>query len=138
MNKKAAFMDILLNNIVYIILSLIVFVSLLAFVRSTSNGAAIWEDFYAKEIVKIIDSAQPGDMITLDVSSATKIAAKNQADFGKIFSFDNEHNKVCVRLSNGGRGCFNFYNEVDVSNAEIKLLEPVNVLKFSITKPKKS
>ena len=115
MNKKAKVGDIVMDNVIYLILLIIFFVGMLAFVNSKMNGAAVWEDYYAKEIVKIIDVSKPGDEIVLDVHKATEIAAKNKiANFEKIFSFDNQKNEVCVQLSLGRASCYSYFNKVNV------------------------
>ena len=134
MNKKGRFGDIIMNNITYLIVLVIFFTGMLMFVQAKMNGASVWEDFYAKEIAKIIDSAKPGDNVVLDVQSAIEIAVKNKIGFGEIFSFDNGRNEICVKLSRGARSCFNYFNEVAIQSEGVKLLEPINVLKFSVNK----
>lgn len=141
MNKKA----ILWQNIVYLLILIIFLVGMMAFARSKANGASVWEDYYAKEISKVIDLSQPGDNFVLDVQKATEIAKKNNiANFEMIFSFDNFKNEVCVQLSLGRASCYNYFNAVNVAitppgNKWIYLAEPVNGasvnrLHFSILK----
>ncbi len=136
MNRKATVGDIVMDNIVYLIILIIFFVGMLAFVYSKMNGAAVWEDYYAKEIVKVIDLSKPGDEIVLDVHKATEIAQKNKVDFESIFKFDNIKNEVCVKLSAGRASCYGYFNNVDVAitsgNKLIFLAEPVNRLHISI------
>jgi len=116
MNKKATIGDILMDNVIYLILLIIFFVGMMAFVNSKMNGAAVWEDYYAKELVKVIDLSEPGDIVILDVQKATEIAQKNKiANFEDIFSFNNVNNEVCVRLSLGKASCFYYFNEVSVT-----------------------
>ncbi|MEM4259168.1 MAG: hypothetical protein QXS38_00175 [Candidatus Pacearchaeota archaeon] len=138
MDKKAKIGDIVMDNIVYLIILIIFFAGMMTFVYSKMNGAAVWEDYYAKEIVKVIDLSEPGDEITLDVHKATEIAQKNKVDFDKIFSFDNLRNEVCVRLSAGRASCYYYFNNVSVVFSDknlgkwIYLAEPVNRLHISI------
>lgn len=138
MNRKAKIGDIVMDNVIYLILLVIFFVAMLTFVNSKMNGAVIWEDYYAKEIAQIIDMSKPGDIITLDVQSATEIAYKNKiADFEEIFLFDNFNNEVCVKLSRGKASCFSYFSNVDVKMARgesnwIFFMEPVNRLHFEI------
>jgi len=113
-NKKARIGDIVMDNIIYLILLIIFFIGMLAFVNNKMNGAAVWEDYYAKEIVKVIDSSKPGDDIIIDVHKATEIAKKNKIDNEEIFSFTNFQNKVCVKLSAGRAGCYSYFNDVNV------------------------
>ena len=105
-----------MDNIIYLVLLIIFFGGMMAFVYSKTNGAPVWEDYYAKEIVKVIDLAKPRDVIYLDVHRATEIAKKNNvANFEDIFKFDNLNNQVCVKLSLGKASCFNYFNKVSVS-----------------------
>jgi len=141
MNKKAKFGDIVIDNVIYLVLLIIFFVGMLAFANSKANGASVWEDYYAKEISKVIDSSSSGDNFVIDVHKATEIAKKNKLDsFEEIFSFDNFKNEVCVKLSRGRASCYNYLNEVNVAvsgDKWIYLAEPVdgesvNRLHFSI------
>jgi len=136
-NKKGKVGDILMDNIIYLVLLIIFFAGMMAFVYTKMNGAAVWEDFYAKEISKTIDTAQVGDVVILDVQKASEIAKSNKvADFEKIFQFDNAKNEVCVQLSTGGKNCYNYFNNVDIVPAGegkwIHYAEPVNRLHFAI------
>jgi len=131
MNKKAQ-SDVLMNNVVYLILLAIFVVGMFAFIWQQSNGAAVWEDYYVKEIVKVIDLSKPGDQVTIDVQKATEIAKKNEVGFSEIFKFDNANNEVCVKLSQGRATCFSYFNDEDVIFEDIELGVPVNILKFSV------
>ncbi|MEM4271863.1 MAG: hypothetical protein QXD13_02140 [Candidatus Pacearchaeota archaeon] len=130
--KKGKFGDTLMNNLTYMIVLIVFFAGMMLFIQTKMNGAGVWEDFYAKEIAKVINAAKPGDYVTLDVRSATKIAAKNKIGFEEIFSFDNDKSDVCVKLSAGGRSCYSYFNQVNIESEGVKLLEPVNVLKFRV------
>ncbi len=132
LNKKAKFGDVLMNNIAYLLVLIIFFVGMMVFLQTKMNGAAVWEDFYAKEIAKMINAAKPGDIIIMDVRPATKIAAENKIGFEKIFNFDDSKNEACVKLSAGRGSCFSYFNNVNIRNEGVKLLEPVNVLRFSV------
>jgi hypothetical protein len=139
MNKKGTIGDIVMDNVIYLILLIIFFVGMMAFVNSKMNGAVVWEDYYAKELAKVIDLSKPGDVIVLDVQKATEIAQKNKvANFEDIFSFDNINNEVCVRLSLGKASCYYYFNEVSVTYDEsgkwMHYAEPVNRLHFKVMK----
>ena len=113
-NRKAETGDIVMDNIIYLILLILFFVGMLAFVNSKMNGAPLFEDYYAKEIVKIIENSSPGDEIVIDVHKATEIAKKNKIANEEIFSFDNFKNEVCVKLSPGRASCYSYFNDVSV------------------------
>ena len=67
-----------------------------------------------KEIVRIIDTAEPGQEVYLDVTLATTIAFKNEKGKSEIFNFDNEGNSVTVSLTRFGSTRFSYFNDVDI------------------------
>jgi hypothetical protein len=118
-NKKATIGEIVQDNLIYLILLVIFFAGMMMFVYSKTNGASVWEDYYAKDIVKIIDLSNPGDMVMLDVQKATGIAQKNKVDsFEEIFQFDNIKGELCVKLSRGRASCYSYMNDVNVIFAD--------------------
>lgn len=137
MNKKAQSSSMLMNNIIYVIILVIFAVGMMMFIYSKMNGAAVWQDFYAKDIVKMIDSAKPGESFIINVQGATEIAKANKvSDFEKIFQFDNLKNQVCVQLGTGKASCFRYFNEVSIGYDEsgkwIALAQPENMLHFRV------
>ena len=140
MNRKGGIGDLLLDNAIYLVLAILFFSGIFWFVFSYGNGAAIWEDYYAKEIVKIIDFSSPWDNVLLEVQRATEIAKDNNvASFSEIFSIDNIKNEVCVKLSLGRKTCYNYFNNVDIVGIDLRLAEgrnkkgkSVNLLYFKI------
>src|SRR3989344_2742882 len=120
MNRGAETGGILWDNVIYLILLIVFFAGMMAFIYSKMNGAAVWGDYYVKEIVKIIDSSRPGDEIIFDVHKATEIAQKNNipsSKFDRLFIFTNLKNEVCVKLSLGKASCYNYFNDVGVGAA---------------------
>jgi len=92
------------------------------FVWQQMNGAAIWEDYYAKEVAKVINLAEPGDEIILDVHRATEVAKKNKVEsFSRTFQFSNLENEICVKLGRGKKTCYFYFNNVDIVDIELKL-----------------
>lgn len=126
-NKRAEIGDILIDNAVYLVLAILFFSGMLWFILSYNNGAVFFEDYYVKEIVKIIDFSRAGDSVCLDVHRATEIGKKNDvASFSEIFQIDNFNNEVCVKLSRGRRSCYNYFNDVDIVGIDLKLSEGKN------------
>ena len=120
-DKKANVGDILLDNLIYLLLLVIFIFGIFAIILQLENGAVVWEDYYAKEIVKVIDFSNAGDRACLDVHKATEIAKKNNVkSFSEIFIIDNPANEVCVKLSLGRKTCFNYWNDVDIVNIDLK------------------
>src|SRR3989344_2862680 len=104
MNRGAETGGILWDNVIYLILLIVFFAGMMAFIYSKMNGAAVWEDYYVKEIVKIIDSSRPGDEIIFDVHKATEIAQKNNipsSKFDRLFIFTNLKNEVLFKIELG-------------------------------------
>ncbi len=135
--KKGEIGELLMDNVVFLILLVIFLSGMIFFVSAQQEGAAVWESYYVKEIVKIIDFSESGDKACIDVHKATEIAQKNKiSSFSEIFSFDNSANAVCVKLSSGRRTCFNYFNDIDVVNVDLKLGVPGNVLCFEIIERK--
>ncbi len=132
--------DILKDVIIYLILLVIFVVGMIVYLNQQQEGAVVWEEYYVKEIVKVIDFSKAGDEYFLDVHRATEIAKKNYVgSFSDIFSVDNVNNEICVKLSRGRRTCFNYFNDVDVVNMELRLAggkneknEDVNILYLKI------
>lgn len=131
MNKKAD-SNLLMRNVTYLILLAIFVVLIFLSIRQKANTAAIWEDYYVKEITKVIDLSKPGDNVTLNVQKATEIAFKNTVGQSEIFRFDNLKNEICIKLSQGRATCFSYFNEVDITEPNIELGVPENVLHFSV------
>lgn len=141
MNKSAALGDIVWDNAIYLIFIVINLVGMIYFIASYEGGAAVWENYYVKEIVKIIDFAEPRDSLCLDVHKATEIAKSNHVkSFSEIFSVDNVQNEFCVKLSVGRKTCFTYFNEIDITNIQLKLAEgkdDKNILCFEFAEPQK-
>lgn len=133
-NKKGQVGDILWKNAIYLILLGVFCIGGIIYLNQQQSGAAIWEQYSASEIVRVIDMAKPGDIINIDINGVSKVAVKNNADLNEMFNFDAANNKVCVKLTGGKQTCANYFNDVVVINKEIKLGVPGNVLHFEIAK----
>ena len=114
MNRKGT--ELLQSNIIYLVL-VVIFVAIVGtFVWQQQSGAAIWEDYYVKQLGLLLDRAQPGDSFTLDVHKATEVARGNQVlDLTSIFWFDNDLKEVCAKFSNQYATCFAYYTDIDVA-----------------------
>ena len=127
------FGNLLWEYIIYLLI-LVVFVFLVfGFINANSNGAGVWEDFYAKELVKVIDSSEAGDSVEINVHKGTSIALKNGlASMSEIFVFDNVKHEICVSLSSGRGSCYFYFKEVAVIEPELLLGSPENILRFRV------
>ena len=106
--------DVIYDTIVHTIIFVLFFSGTFWFVSSYTNGAAFWEDFYAKEIVALIDKAEPGMKFTIDVTPLAIVASRTGVPVRDVVSFDNVHNKVVVRTRLGSGTSFSFFNDLDV------------------------
>ncbi len=109
--KKKA--NILTENILFIILVLAFFTILVLFLVSKTGSAAVLEEKYAKQIALIIDAAEPGMEIHLNMKDAIKKAGKANWDLNEIVSI--QDNVVHVRLREKGGYSYSFFNDVSAS-----------------------
>ncbi len=108
-------------NVVHIILFIIILGPTLMFANSQREGAFLWEDFYAKEVARIIDISEPGTEARIDVTKAVEVAQKrNLKEKKEIFDFNNVENEVIVRLRRDGATGFKFFNNIDVVDWKIE------------------
>ena len=123
MNKKAGVGEVLWDNAIYLILAVLFFMGMFWFVQSQREGAGIWEDFYAKEMVKVINMAEPGDEVTINIDKAVQIANKWKLNsYSRIFDFDNLKNQVCIMLNNGNKKtCYRYFNDVDIGELDLRI-----------------
>ncbi|MFH1803240.1 MAG: hypothetical protein ABH864_07395 [archaeon] len=129
MNCKAT----LKANVIYILLTIAFIVLLGAYVWDQPNGASVWAEYYSKEIARMINVAEPGQTITLDVHKATEVAYNNYfRDQNKIFEFHNERNEVCVKLTTYRKTCYTYFNDVDIVEYKIIPGRPINLLEFTV------
>lgn len=134
MNKKA----VIKANLIYILIVVAFIATMSLFVWDQMNGASVWAEYFSKETTRIINTAVPGETVTLDIHKATEVARKNQVNrFEEIFEFDNANSRVCVKLSPGRKSCYYYFNNVDIIEPELILGRPINMLKFTIKEKQK-
>ena len=104
---------ILIENIVFILLTLIFLSSLIIFVSKQSSSAHVLEPIYAKKIALLIDASRPGEIIRLNMNNAKKISDKEGVNFKNIFLIKN--NVVYVKLSKKTQSSYSFFNDVKVN-----------------------
>jgi hypothetical protein len=132
MNKKA---NVLTENIMYLILLAFFILLIWGFLFNRANSGALWEDFYAKELARTVDSGKAGDVLRLDVQKATSIAKRNGINIQNVesmFVFDAKQKRVCVQLSVSGGKCYPYFSELVVTETSIELGVPTNFLNFKL------
>ena len=118
MNKRGTG-EILTNNLIYIILFLVFFMLMFYFVVGFQDGSSVWEEFYAKEIVKIVNEAEPGTEIYLDVTALTKIAFKHGKSRNEIMNlflngeYDEYSSVVTAATEKHERHAYNWQHNID-------------------------
>ncbi len=112
----------LVGELLYIILFIVFFGLMLYYVTSYQDGASVWEEIYAKEIAGLINKAEPGTEVYLDVTKISGVAVDNGKDLKDIVTIDNVGNRVSVSLRKGKGASFEFFNDVDVVEQRIELV----------------
>mgnify|MGYP001620115309 CR=1 FL=1 len=144
MNRRGDLSDsVMMNYVLYFILLVVFTILMFYFITGFQEGAFGLEDIYAKALVRIIDSSEPGQEIYIDVTELTVIAFKNKKGRSDIFNFDNVNNKITVSLRKGSGTSFNYFNEVDVVGWDLEVPSPgagpeVNRLYFKIAEAAKN
>ena len=123
----------LTSNVVYILLTVLFLIFILAVISQNRNGAGVWEDYYAKEIARAVDLTKPGDEVSMDIHYASVIAQKNGfMDFQRMVRFDNAAHEIIVQLRTSGNSHFSYFNDVNITDARVEVGVPTNVLKFKV------
>jgi len=106
--------NLIMTNIIYLLLFIFFFMVMFWFVNSYSDRSAFYEDFYSKEIVSIINKAEPGMEIKIDVSRVAVIAFKKTKPIEDIIYVDNVNNQIIVSSRLNAGTSFGFFNDVDI------------------------
>ena len=137
MNNRG--ISLLTNEVAYIILLVLAIALTFAVVYKYQNNAGAWQDYYSKEIVRIINSGEAGDEISFDVQKGTEIAKKNGLDLqsGELFKFDSAKKEFCVLLSKGKQSCYSYFKDLTIvaEKQPIEFGVPGNILHFRIVTP---
>lgn len=109
--------NILTENIIFIVLNLAFITILLIFLFSKTSDIAVLEEKYAKQIALMIDAAEPGMIIHLNMEDAIEKAVENKINPSNIVSING--NFVTVKLSGKGsnpESSYSFFNDVKVDS----------------------
>jgi hypothetical protein len=115
MNKEGV-STMLHEEVLYYILIAIFLFGMAIYLSGFRNNAALWEEVYAKEISRIIDSSAPGTVVSLDVTRGLRVGLKNGVDLNQAFVFDNVNKKVIVHLRSSGKSSFYYLTNKTVIN----------------------
>lgn len=104
--------EILTEEIMFIILNLTFFISLLVFIINSSD--IFYQQSYAKKIALLIDSAKSDTEITIDITKLANIAKKYNRDIKDIIEIDNQNKKVIVKVKDEYGYSFPFFSSFNV------------------------
>ena len=111
--------NILTENIIFIVLNILFLTILVIFLVSKMGGAAVLEEKYAKQIALIVDSAEPGMTIHLNMEDAIEKAEEEGWDTANIVI--RNQNIITVKLREKGGYSYSFFNDVEVNvNPDIR------------------
>ena len=116
MRKTGKRGNILTENIIFIVLNLAFIAILLLFLFSRTESESVLEEKYAKQIALLIDAAEPGMRIHLEMEDAIEEAAKNRLNPNDIVVING--NVVTIKLSEKGnnpKSSYSFFNDVKVN-----------------------
>ena len=120
--------------VAYFVLLALFFVGALYYVMGLQDGAALWEDVYAKEIVRVIETAQAPQEVALDVHMLTELAQKSGKSFSDIVKFDNEQHTVTVSTGLNGGTSYGYFHDVSIIDERLETPsdKSINTLHFVI------
>ncbi len=104
--------EILIDNIVFIFLTLIFLSSLVLFVSKQSSSSRVLNSIYAKKIALIIDASSPGERIILNVDDLWKASNTEKIPFKDVIKING--NEVLVKSSRDSQSSYFFFNDVKV------------------------
>lgn len=104
--------NILVENVIFIVLTLIFFSILIYFIFSRTGGASLTEEELAKQVALIIDSSKPGTIVEINVEDA--LAKAKKENYQKTI-ITITGNVVTVKLREKGGYSYSFFNNVDAS-----------------------
>ena len=104
--------NLVYGTVIFIILNLMFFIAMFLVVSRIENEAALYEQAYAKEIALLIDSAEHGTFISLNVDDFNEFIEKKLVSEGQIVLIN--RNKVNIKLSNGAGYSFIYFSDYDV------------------------
>ena len=123
------------GNLVYIILFILFLVAGMAFIYKYENNVYFWEQYYSYTISKVINSAEVGDRIELNVDKAVELSRKDGiARASGIFSFDNTRKEVIVSLQKGKKTFYPFLRNYNIDEIIVDDSIKGFVLKFKVNK----
>ena len=105
--------NILIQNVIFIVLNIAYGFILLLFVFTKTGDAAVLEEKYSKQIALLIDAAEPGMSIHLNMEDAIEKTEKKNIPANEIVKIT--ENIVTVKLEDGVGHSYTFFNDVEAT-----------------------
>lgn len=109
-NRKA---ELLMENVVFILITIMFFGMMFLFINIKSNSAYLIEEVNAKKIALLIDAAESDTKIIVDVD---EVFAKNKLVGVNPLVVDSENNVVRIKMSEKTGYSYGFYNKKAVNS----------------------
>jgi hypothetical protein len=107
--------------VIFLVLNLAFFVTMLLFVQRTSSHALVYEEAYSKKIGLMLNRAEKGMQFELDITDLIKIALKNGVtaeNINEIINIDTDKGLVTVRAKPEGGFTFPYFSKINLKNKE--------------------
>jgi hypothetical protein len=114
--------NVLFDYVAYFLFFTVFFAIMLWYVFSFQEGIAIKEDFYAKEIARMIDAGQPGDNVWIDVTPVSSLLVKHKQPLSQAFIIDNVNHQVVVSLTPKSGVSYPFFTDFAAVNVTLAVL----------------
>jgi hypothetical protein len=128
LNKKGA--DLAFPIIIFLVLNIIFFTMMMLFVQRVSSNALVYEEAYSKKIGLMLNRAEPGMNLTIDVTELVEVALKNGIKLNEtstLITINTEEGIVFVKAKKEGGFNFPYFSDISLitPNGQI-LLETAN------------
>jgi hypothetical protein len=121
MNKRGQ--DLVLPIVIFLILNIAFFTLMLVFVQRVSSNAIVYEEIYAKKIGLILNRAEPGMSLQIDVTPIIKIALKNgiqTKDMQEVIKIDTEKGIVTVMARKEGGFSYPYFSKIKLDMGSLQ------------------
>lgn len=124
--------EILWPNIAFLILNVLFYGMLFAFVANSSDMNSNYEKAYARQIGLMIDQASPGAKISLDITNLLARRAKNM-NIDSVVTFDNVKKEITVKLGTSQGYGFSYFTNANIKT-QIKTTSKSYILVMELEK----
>lgn len=131
--KRGETNDLIENTVIYWVLLLLFTATMITFIVRHQGGVDKWEEYYAFVIAETIDRAQPGDVISLDVSAPVQIGVRNKVvSASEMFVLNRGNHEVGVRLRSENTYWYSYVTNKTIANWHIDSSGDATLLVFEV------